>query len=679
MKQQTEKQRQRAQRKLKKIVALVEATRLNDKDRKAKAESTINNQKSTEMSSPLSPSRKRPCVNPQEDTKPTSPVVDVTPEANGETSNDLANKKPRLSGDEYLQLKQELRERKKILTSIPRLRLRAVGDNASLCIDAKSRIPIFLNDIQHLLMYSLLGHHSPHSPERWCHLEKFNKVSHTVVLIVEGLSLFHFSNNESIFTNINKNMEHRMEIVTPATYGGSIVEDLAAVPLTGTEKNKLIKKFGSLEAAMKSTGDLVKLLKIVFPMKPQTTQDGQLIDRISILSDLPKSDKFSRTQLLLSPEQLVELNYPLPLQGGLAEKYKDYVLTKDEYLEATPKSPMFGLDCEMCRTTLGIPELTRISIVDENLNLFYESFVKPDNKITDYLTRFSGITPALLKNVTTRLSDVQNELRKILPADAILVGQSLNFDLQSLKMMHPYIIDTSIIFNITGKRLIKSKLKVLSDLFLCETIQDSQSGHCSLEDSRASLKLAQLKLKNNINFGDAVMMDFLELQQTIDDIRKNNQGNNKNIKLDDLEKYGVSIFNHMTKVKDMSSTIIGNKEVMNEYSMYLKNTKLNVMDDANFDKTDQVRLVLTDSNKQSIKRASEISMEHALTFCHVKLDSQQTNDDNIEKTCKKVDKWISKLWKSTADKGLLCVVFGGEKNAANGACFLNIKRQQLLL
>lgn len=43
MKQQTEKQRQRAQRKLKKMVALVEATRLNDADRKAKAKSVDNN------------------------------------------------------------------------------------------------------------------------------------------------------------------------------------------------------------------------------------------------------------------------------------------------------------------------------------------------------------------------------------------------------------------------------------------------------------------------------------------------------------------------------------------------------------------------------------------------------------------------------------------------------------
>ena len=60
----------------------------------------------------------------------------------------------------------------------------------------------------------------------------------------------------------------------------------------------------------------------------------------------------------------------------------------------------------------------------------------------------------MLEGVTTTLSDVQQTLRKLLPPDAILVGQSLNSDLHTLKMMHPYIIDTSVIFNITGDRYI---------------------------------------------------------------------------------------------------------------------------------------------------------------------------------------------------------------------------------
>ena len=40
--------------------------------------------------------------------------------------------------------------------------------------------------------------------------------------------------------------------------------------------------------------------------------------------------------------------------------------------------------------------------------------------------------------------------------------QGLNNDLIALHLMHPYIIDTSVIFNITGVRWRKSKLSLLS-------------------------------------------------------------------------------------------------------------------------------------------------------------------------------------------------------------------------
>ncbi|KAK0167983.1 hypothetical protein PV327_001828 [Microctonus hyperodae] len=675
MKVPTEKQRQRIEKKRKKMAALLEITKLNDKDREAKSLGLKQSNESCERTNninsdkiaPRSPSRKRPCSESLNDSTDITPNESNSPKNPNEDPELQANKKPRLAAEEYQKLKEELRERKKILKNIPRFRLKAVGENASLNanVNHENRIPIFLADVQHLLMYSLLGHNSPYSPARWCHLEKFNRISHTVVLVVEGLSWYHFSSNESTFTHITNHLEHRLEMVTPAAHGGSVVEELAAVPLTGTQSRALIRKFGSLEVAMQSTGDLVKLLKVIFPMHQRNNNS---MENIKVNQELPSNDKFSRTQLLLSPWQLVEENYPLPLRGGLANRYKDYVLTKESYLEATSNSPMFGLDCEMCKTTTGLLELTRISIVDEKMNIIYESFVKPENEITDYLTRFSGITEKILKDVSTSLSDVQQVIRELLPADAILVGQSLNADLHSLKMMHPYIIDTSVIFNITGDRYRKTKLQTLVREFLNERIQENKGGHCSIEDSQASMKLVQLKLANSVEFGDAVLIGQRELEDTLQKRKADYLDSS------DTRQYGVSIFKHVTKEKK-TAAIVGTDVALNEYSKYLKTTSLSIMDDAHFNKNDQVRLVMTETNKKSVDRTSEIAMEHALTFCHVKISEDQLLDSHLEKTCRRVNKWMEKIWYHMAVNGLACVVFSGTNNAANGACFLNIKRE----
>ncbi|EFN88019.1 hypothetical protein EAI_05841 [Harpegnathos saltator] len=224
---------------------------------------------------------------------------------------------PRLNGEEYAILKQELRERKKRLTTIPRLTLKAGGENATLeASKVGKRIPIFLSDVQHLLLYSLLGNYSPYLPSRWCQLEKHNKVSHTVVFVIEGLSLYHFVAHESMFPHITNNLKYQLEVVTPAIYGASIIEELAAVPLTGTQSSKLIKQYGSLETALQTTGNVIRLLKTIFPVCP--INDNKM--EMEACKNLPQSDKFCRTKLLLSLWQMVEENYPVPLKGILAEK-----------------------------------------------------------------------------------------------------------------------------------------------------------------------------------------------------------------------------------------------------------------------------------------------------------------------------------------------------------------------
>ncbi|CAD2102089.1 exoribonuclease, putative [Plasmodium vinckei lentum] len=156
-------------------------------------------------------------------------------------------------------------------------------------------------------------------------------------------------------------------------------------------------------------------------------------------------------------------------------------------------SNIFSIDCEMCETSGAHRELTKVTIVDAYMNIVYDSYVMPDNKITNYLTLYSGINENTLKGVHTKLSDVQKELKNIFNNKSILVGHSLENDLHALKIKHDYIIDTSVIYSNNYYNFLKPSLFNLSKKYLSITMA-RENGHNSIDDARISMFLALKKI-----------------------------------------------------------------------------------------------------------------------------------------------------------------------------------------
>ncbi|XP_037325918.2 RNA exonuclease 1 homolog [Pungitius pungitius] len=184
------------------------------------------------------------------------------------------------------------------------------------------------------------------------------------------------------------------------------------------------------------------------------------------------------------------------VQDGRKETFDGYVTTFSKALPPDGNGGVFALDCEMCYTKQGL-ELTRVTVIDSELKVIYDTFVKPESKVVDYNTRFSGVTEEDLESATITLRDVQAVLLSMFSAESILIGHSLESDLLALKLIHSSVIDTAIVFPHRIGLPYKRALRNLMAEHLKRIIQDNVEGHDSSEDASACMELMFWKIKED--------------------------------------------------------------------------------------------------------------------------------------------------------------------------------------
>lgn len=152
--------------------------------------------------------------------------------------------------------------------------------------------------------------------------------------------------------------------------------------------------------------------------------------------------KLLETEIHLMDKSRVELLYQEETSVYVpnVKAYRNTVMVGDGRC-----GKILALDCEMCKSSRGA-ELTRVSIVDEKLDIVFDSFVVPEVPILDYCTEYSGVTAKDLENCDMTLEKVQDRILTFVFAETILAGHSIENDLQALRIRHERILDTSELF-----------------------------------------------------------------------------------------------------------------------------------------------------------------------------------------------------------------------------------------
>ncbi|XP_057372775.1 uncharacterized protein LOC130693613 [Daphnia carinata] len=573
-------------------------------------------------------------------------------------------KRARLSEEEFKALKARLKARKQVLQTYPRFKLLMAGVPASLASPKDSRAPLSIKDVQDLILCSVTG--EARHLNRWFLLFQTQRISQTTILVVDNISVTDLEENQEHFSKTLEIFEDGVEMFNPKNDGIDLSAALAYSPITNALKGRMRKVYQSLKEAL-DDGHVYSVLDF-------TEQNCQGIEKSTSSGEkqkvnLTENNKgCTKTQLMLSALQLITGHYPFPGHG----RPQEFRFTKDKYEPVTDNSPMFAIDCEWCLCVDGSIGLARVAIANEKLQPVYHAYVLPDKPVKDYSTKWSGITPSLLRGVQKTLCHIQEDISKLLPPDAILVGHSLRGDLIALQLFHPYIIDSSVIFNMTGCRFMKSKLQFLSKLFCNRDIQLSNKGHDPNEDALSTMELVLLKLKNGLDYGDRLRNSMgcwngpsrEKILGVISSAIFGGRGGRSDENLDLQDVLLMKFFTFIQNV-DKSAILITHPA---HDKIYRPKTPLHP---GLFNcRADPVKIV-QQPEMEKIATTLDSESKKDLVFVHTAVAKEEENKGHL----KKLDQLIADLHERMPMRGVMIVVFGGAENSLeNGLCMINVKK-----
>ncbi|ROV89842.1 hypothetical protein VMCG_09498 [Cytospora schulzeri] len=175
-------------------------------------------------------------------------------------------------------------------------------------------------------------------------------------------------------------------------------------------------------------------------------------------------------------------------------------------------------DCEMGYTVYGM-ELIRVTATSwpDGAELL-DVLVQPFGEILDLNSRYSGVWPEDLargvswtkdwkapeqkpgeRKILQKVSSpevARDLLFSMISPDTVLIGHGLENDLNAMRIVHPKLVDTILLYPHRRGLPIRNSLKVLMEVNLNRRIQmDTGEGHDSAEDARAAGELARLKVQ----------------------------------------------------------------------------------------------------------------------------------------------------------------------------------------